>query len=175
MSDFRKQSDSRYLCELGWQRGREEASVAKHIHQLWCTEQPDLAWAEPRPTTLNEGGRPGRLHGFTALVNNKQVSPWQSDLTLAEARLFWANKAIHIIADGEGCRWALFEEQQTDQGRVQAAISRVAGLQDRKRFGLPEAATHSSSLRVIEYFEQQRRIAWRLVTQHSVTQNPVTE
>lgn len=121
---------------------------------------PLLAWAEPEPAALNEGGISGRLHGFRPLVEG---TPDWNGLSLVEARLFWQRAALHVLADGNGgCRSVWIEECEEGESMTRVETP-VLTLRDTQRFGLAGTGWAQRKLTAIEYRQAGRLVAWRLL------------
>lgn len=90
---------------------------------------------------------------------------WPADLPLVEARLFWASSALHVVArERGGCSWVRIEEVAEGNGGTEVARSviPVYTLRDLNRFGL-ENGPAIQGLSAVEYRQQGRLVAWRLV------------
>src|SRR5208283_1697018 len=96
---------------------------------------PLLAWAEPDPVSADLSNNTGRRSNFVPFVVGSPT--WPDDLLLLEARLFWENAAIHIVAEkGGGCSWVTLEEKNSGDSVVRRELP-VLTIRDRKRgFGL---------------------------------------
>jgi len=145
---------------------KSDSSVLKYVTEIAQKESPLLAWADPVPTARNSARKPGRYVGFNPLAVG--VPNWPENLPLAEARLFWANAALHIVAnEGAGCRWARIEEAANNEVSQGEAFSRseipILTLRDRDRFGLTESDDDEMNLVAVEYRQQGRLMGWRLV------------
>lgn len=139
--------------------GDDPRSVAEYVAAVAQDEPPRLAWAEPKPTYHVRGPAHGRIVTFEPFVS--AAPTWPADLPLVEARLFWAGAALHVVARGSGCRWVRIEEG--DIGETVARLeTSVLALRDRQRFGL-EAAGDAPALTAIEYRQDGRLLAWRLI------------
>lgn len=154
-------TDSR--CRIVYSVGTDETgSVAELVRQQALVSVPLLAWAEPDPLHVDVTNRTGRRGDFEPLARG--MPAWPEDLPLVEARLFWADSALHVVArEVGGCAWvriAEVPEGQTGSEATRAAIP-VYTLQDRSRFGLPEGPM-LDGLQAIEYRERGRLVAWRL-------------
>jgi hypothetical protein len=128
-----------------------------------CKKQPPLlAWADPVPYTRNTDGKPGRRSDFHPLVQG--TPSWPANLPLAEARLFWQDAGLHVVAEeGGGCRWARIQECATGDNECSRSETRVLSLRDRERFGLAEDHAVPKTLVAVEYRQQGRLVAWRLL------------
>lgn len=158
-------------------------SVRAEIIAACRKKPPLLAWAEPQPDWYGHGA--GRHPQFNPLQRLQGVTPdWPEDLPLAEARLFWADRALHIVANEDGsCRWASIEEvpegtpDRADSVCVNRKILPVYTLRadDLARFGLAshQYAPFPEKIDVIAYYQQGRLVAWRLTgeTTHACRKN----
>ncbi len=141
------QSDSRSLTEL----------IAQQVQ----ASPPLLAWAEPDPLAVDLTNRSGRRDDFTPL--QRGVPSWPPDVPLIEARLFWADTALHVIAqDGGGCRWTRITEDATADLSTTRTRLKVHIRSDWARFGLAQQQP-IADLQAIEYRQNGRLIAWRLI------------
>ncbi|WP_295447120.1 hypothetical protein [uncultured Thiodictyon sp.] len=150
-------------CILVVSHGTEEfRGVADFIKEKGQEDTPLLAWADPDPLSVDVTNDTGRRSGFEPLVRG--MPPWLADLPLAEARLFWATSALHVVArDGGGCVWARIEEHTEGRSESRVACSKmpVHTLRDLHRFGL-EHGSAIKELFAVEYRQQGRLVAWRL-------------
>lgn len=149
-------------CRLVLTPAREESCSVRELVQQKATEsKPLLAWAEPDPLCVDLTNGTGRREGFRPLVCG--MPSWSDAPPLCEARLFWADSALHIVA-GErgGCAWVRIAE--APEGGVGVARSEIAvhTVQDHKRFGL-QGESKIEGLRAVEYRQRGRLVAWRLV------------
>jgi hypothetical protein len=151
-------------CHIVFSPGTETStSVADLIRQKAQEAEPLLAWAEPDPLHVDVSNSTGRRNDFEPLVRG--IPSWPDDLPLVEARLFWAKSALHVVAkEGGGCVWVRIEEVSEGSGETEVARSviPVYTLRDLKRFGL-ESGPAFERLRAVEYRQQGRLVAWRLV------------
>src|SRR4051794_12105715 len=69
---------------------------------------PALVWCEPTPTRVRHGDFAGLWAGEYARL----TSLVREDVALDEARLFWLRGMLHLVADGQGTRWAAFRERE---------------------------------------------------------------
>ena len=148
--------------------GRSELSVTKYLETLLGNTSPLLTWGDPVPTWRRSDGTTGRVDNFQPLVIG--AHSWGVDLPLAEARLFWADAALHVVAsEGTGCRWARIQECAQGDASMGEQFSRststVMTLRDRSRFGLGIGDIKDMNLIAIEYRSQGRLVAWRLETE----------
>jgi hypothetical protein len=143
--------------------GQEDPrSVHDLVREKVADNAPLLAWAEPDPLHVDLYNETGLRPGFVPLVCG--VPSWPDDLRFIEARLFWASSMVHVIArEGGGCVWTRIEEG-SDGGDPDLTRSEIEvhTLRDLKRFGFP-AFQPIEGLRAIEYRQQGRLVAWRLV------------
>jgi hypothetical protein len=150
---------------------------------------PLLAWAEPDLTAVCLNNRTGRRTDFQALVCGEPQ--WPGDIRIVEARLFWKDASLHVVAnqDGQGCRWVRIEEVENGEEGVEslqrspsssghAEIEQQGGemdvkrlkypvftVRDRQRFGLGEVGRNLSAIEnvvAIEYRIYGHLIGWRL-------------
>lgn len=151
-------------CRIDFSPGTDKsANVADLIRQKAQEAEPLLAWAEPDPLHMNVSNNTGRRCDFKPLVCG--MPSWPDDLPLVEARLFWASSALHVVArEGGGCSWVRIEEVAEGDGGAEVARSviPVYTLRDLNRFGL-ENGPAIQGLSAIEYRQQGRLVAWRLV------------
>jgi hypothetical protein len=159
---------SNLSVELKWQSGESDQSLLDFIAKICMAEAPLLHWLEPRP------GYPDQNHfgpwpGFTGLgAGAPDIDGFRKKgRDFSEARLFYQNKALHVLAAAKGRRWSWCEECEKtpapETGRLEVirAEKPVFLFQDHDRYGLPEAWTNK--LRAIEYRNQGRLVAWRLL------------
>lgn len=148
-------------CRLVLTPAREEScSVREFVQQKARESMPLLAWAEPEPLCVDLANGTGRREGFRPLVGG--MPSWSDALPLCEARLFWADSALHIVAgESGGCAWVRIAEAPDGVELARSEIS-VHTVQDLKRFGL-HSALKIEGLRAVEYRRQGRMVAWRLV------------
>ncbi len=144
-------------------RQHPDQSIADFVRN-WLDKYgtpPLLAWAEPEPAALNEDGTSGRLQGFRPLVEG---TPDWNGLSLVEARLFWQNAALHVLADGSGgCSSVWIEECEEGESMTRVKAP-VLTLRDTQRFGQAGTGWAQRKLTAIEYRLAGRLVAWRLVT-----------
>ncbi len=171
--------DANYIKRKGEKSEKELKTFLKelaHLQELADSEEvkklveskPSLVWLEPNPREVDlktPNGRridsPSLTEGFPAWLNG------ENEPSMVEARLFWDRAALHVIADpgGESCRWDLLWETQTpseDGIRVRRDEYPVHTLKDRARFGF-EIESADLKLKMVEYREGGRLVAWRLV------------
>lgn len=151
-------------CHIVFSPGTDASTiVADLIRQKAQEAEPLLAWAEPDPLRVDVSNSTGRRSDFEPLVCG--MPSWPADLPLVEARLFWASSALHVVArEGGGCAWVRIEETAEGSGgdEVACSVIPVYTLRDFKRFGL-ESRPAFEGLRAVEYRQQGRLVAWRLV------------
>jgi hypothetical protein len=88
-----------------WTRGKPEPDldVANVIEARVKTgnSKPEIVWMEPRPRWDTGGPQRTPSRGLS------EGSPQKEDLErgLDEARLFWKDRTLHVVADGNGSRW----------------------------------------------------------------------
>ena len=151
-------------CCIVFSSGEASGSVADGVQQWVADAEPLLAWAEPDPIHVDIANRTGHRDDFKPLVIGRPS--WPADVPLVEARLFWATSALHIVAKEDGgWRWARIEQVAEDSGgtKVARSVIPVHTLRDFGRFGLLNGPA-IQGLQAIEYREQGRLVAWRLVT-----------
>lgn len=151
-------------CHIIFSPGMDKSTiVADLIRQQVQKAEPLLAWAEPDPLYVDLSNNTGRRNNFEPLVCG--TPSWPGDIPLVEARLFWARSALHVVArEGGGCAWVRIEEISENSGEAEVARSviPVYTLRDLNRFGL-ERKPMFEGLQAIEYRQQGRLVAWRLV------------
>lgn len=153
-------------CCIVFSSGEASGSVADGVRQWVADAEPLLAWAEPDPLHVDIANRTGHRDDFKPLVIGRPS--WPADVPLVEARLFWATSALHIVAKEDGgWRWARIEQVAEDSGgtKVARSVIPVHTLRDFGRFGLLNGPA-IQGLQAIEYREQGRLVAWRLVINH---------
>lgn len=144
-------------CTLKRSVDEDIRDVAEFVTAQVGAIPPLLIWADPDPMAMDAHGNYGRLMDFPLA---RDTSNWPSGVPIAEARLFWKDSALHVVArNGGGCRWVRIEEQAGDE--VVRDEFKVAAVVDRTRFGLEEGAT-LPGLRAIEYRQEGRLVGWRL-------------
>jgi hypothetical protein len=149
---------------LNWTRPVSETCTVADFIEACCAQAcaPQLAWAEP-DVGYQHGGKATRITNFDALVGGK---PKWRGLPLAEARLFFAKKAIHIVSDPAqgGCRWVSLAEETSgaEKDKVYKEIKPVLALRDLQRFGFTQGYG-IDKLFAIEYRRHGRLMGWRLV------------
>jgi len=147
-------------CNLKRDRGEANCSIAEFIATRAEKTPPLLIWAEPNPSAVDLAGNTGRRIHSLPLVRG--IPEWLDKVPLTEARLFWQNLALHVVARDEGgCLWATIEEGADGGEEVIRSERRVVTLADHQRFGLMEQPAFSD-LRAIEYRQQGRLVAWCL-------------
>lgn len=165
-----KQKES--SCVIKRACGSAEHSVHEEIIAACGKKTPLLAWAEPQADWYGHGT--GRHPQFVPLQRLQGATPdWPEDLPLAEARLFWPDRALHIVADEDGgCCWARIEEVSKEEKYEQSdyifcvniEMLPVYTLRDLARFGIVhhEHAPFPEKLNAITYHQQGRLVGWRL-------------
>jgi hypothetical protein len=151
-------------AKLQYEMDEDKLSVAAFATAEARKNPPLLAWAEPEASFARRG-QPGRIRDFQPLFAGRPA--WPEDLPLVEARLFWANSALHVVAEGNGCRWVKLRESDAgEEGKeeVQRSEKPVLTLQDAARFGLDTRGWPGDSLTAIEYRSGGRLVGWRLTT-----------
>lgn len=149
-------------CSLKRDANDDDRDVAGFVaDKARETPPPLLVWADPDPMAVDTQANQGRRMRFPL---SRDSSGWPADLPLVEARLFWKDAALHVIAkEGGGCRWARIEEQVGGNGEeVTRQEFKVVALADRARFGL-ESGAALPGLRAIEYRQRGRLVGWRLI------------
>lgn len=152
-------------CRIVFSPGTDAStSVADLIREKAQEAEPLLlAWAEPDPLYVDVSNSTGRRSGFKPLVRG--MPSWPADPPLVEARLFWASSALHVVArEGGGCAWVRIEEVAEGNGGTEVARSviPVYTLRDLNRFDL-QSGPDFEGLHAVEYRQQGRLVAWRLV------------
>lgn len=140
--------------------GRETSDLRTFIAARLQQKTPLLAWAEPQ-ASYSRAGQPGRIVDFRPFIAGKP--DWPADVPLVEARLFWADSALHVVAEGTGCRWAELVEDREGDEEVSVSRQPVLGLRDGVRFGLSTADWPSQKLVAIAYSQRGRLVGWRLL------------
>lgn len=159
-------------CWLRRSRGQAECSASAFITSHLGAESPLLLWVDPDPLAVDYRGPTGRRLLALPLVEGN-APDWMLNVPLTEARIFWKQSALHVIADeAGGCRWARIEEATEgdkngngDSARVQREVIPVLTLsdRDRARFGITDR--HSiENLQAVLYKRQGLLKAWRLLT-----------
>jgi hypothetical protein len=149
------------VCTLHIQTKSDSCSVNEIIAQQVLDNPPQLAWAEPNPLHVKVTNRTGQRDDFVSLQLGHPS--WPIDLPLIEARLFWPNAALHVVAsDGGGCIWTRIAESETAELHVMRSTIRVHTRSDWERFGLNNSEA-IKNLQAIEYRERGRLVAWRLI------------
>lgn len=145
-------------------RKPEPCSLRELVHGLVAAEAPMLVWAEPEPYDVDAQAESGRRGGFEPLVAG--TPNWPESLAIAEARLFWPERSVHIVSqEGGGCVWSELRECAEGAGlHVSRLPRRVYTIQDLHRFGI-EGVRIDGALVAIEYSEQGRLVAWRLIVE----------
>jgi hypothetical protein len=150
-------------------RTNHSTSLGEVIRQLCQTHPPSLAWAEPRIGLLRidpAHPTPGRHPNFIPLVSG--TPDWPIDQPLAEARLFWPDRAIHLLAQGDqACTSVTLSENTNGESTLKQRL-RLLTLRDAARFGLNRVSDPQLNLiSAIEYRKNGRLLAWRLVETHT--------
>lgn len=132
-----------------------------------CGAPPLLGWAEPVAGWLHDR-QPGRIAGFLPL--QRDGGSWPDEVPLAEARLFWADRALHVVAQAKGCRWAEIEELPPADAAGELVMRRsrivltVRHKKELQRFGLNAAdCAYPDRLELIEYGHAAQQRGWRLL------------
>jgi hypothetical protein len=149
-------------CTLCVHTEHDSRSVAEVVAQLATEQPPLLAWAEPNPLAVDVTNHTGRRDNFTPM--QRGMPTWSTDLPLIEARLFWVDAAVHVVANEAGdCIWMRLVEKNAAADGLQMMRSEITvhTRSDWERFGIikPDVL---SGLRAIEYRERGRLVAWRL-------------
>ena len=150
-------------AKLLYEMDKDKRSVAAFVAAKAKEMPPLLAWAEPE-ASFARGGQAGRIRDFQPLTTG--CPAWPADLPLVEARLFWPTSALHVVADGNGCRWVKLRESDAGEKgeEVERSEKPVLTLQDAARFGLDTRGWPGGSLTAIEYRSGGRLVGWRLTT-----------
>ena len=141
--------------------------AGEQLRQLCQAKAPILAWAEPLICLQrNAEGKPqsGRHRGFQSLVAG--YPNWlEQGIALAEVRLFWPDKAVHLLANGkQGCISVTLSESNDSEPNALKQQIYLLTLRDTARFGLEEIEdAHLSILNAVEYRKNGRLLAWRLI------------
>lgn len=159
---------SESTCQIMLGPVTQEACRIDELIARECQRQaPMLAWGEPDPLEVDLTNETGRRTDFTPLVRG--TPPWTGSPSLVEARLFWPQSALHIVAHEGGCAWSRLDEisgrDDVPEGipALRQAI-KVHTLRDLSRFGLAgDEGISVAGLRAIEYRRHGRLIAWRLL------------
>jgi hypothetical protein len=157
------------LCTICISKGELPGTLADFVKSEAKKQTPLLAWAEPEVTAVDLENNTGRREEFKPLI--KGIPNWSGDPPLVEARLFWANAALHGVAEKGRCRWVKVEEgdghgADADHHMliikdVQREPFDVSTLRD-LRFG-PDGGRGSNTLSAFAYRRNGRLIAWRLM------------
>lgn len=152
-------------CWLKRTRGEAECGIREFIASQLVAEGPLILWLDPDPLAVDYNGPTGRRLDALPLVEGAPPAG-MLDVPLAEARIFWKEAALHVIAsEGGGCRWARIEESreaEDDEARVQREIIPVLSLRDQARFGFDDRQ-EIENLQAVMYKRQGRLLAWRLL------------
>lgn len=138
---------------------QDSRTVAEIIADEADKAPPLLAWADPDPLHVNLTNHGGRREDFKPLMRG--TPSWPQDLRLIEARLFWLDAALHVVAcEAGGSIWTRIEEiAGTEFRREEFSVHTISDL---PRFGLLEDAV-IQNLIAIEYRQRGRLMAWRLM------------
>lgn len=156
--------------------GSAEETAAVLVGKL-LGASPSITWCEPKP-------RETRLDKFPGLwIGTSDEQLKGATIELDEARLFWPNGWVHVVAAGNKARWAAFVETPTDKPSawldqlpkeraeekpwdVQRQSLDLLLMQKRDliRFDLAGfvGAFDGKHLRVIEYHQDTALVGWRL-------------
>jgi len=149
---------------LYWQRGKEQKSVAEFLKER-TADEPMLYWIEPLPV-IHDMEKLGPQDGFSGL--GLGTPPQDDSLIIDEARLFWRDRMLHVIADGTGrCRWfECCEEERSgwEKCHVQRNTYPVLLRRDLDRFGLKGSSFKQiDQVEATEYRKGPTLFAWRLI------------
>ena len=141
-------------------------TLNERIRQLCDEKPPQLAWAETGICFYQHEGqlRAGRHSSFTPLIEGKPV--WPHDLALSEARLFWPDRAVHLLMiDSVNCAEVTLKEVSGEEASTGEQVIKqsqtLLTLRDKERFGLANIQL-PANITAIEYRHQGRVLAWRL-------------
>lgn len=168
-----------------WRATGEVSKTPADIIERAAKLAPTWRWIEPRPGCgLDANGKPipalepAKLHPLLARADSPL--PTHPSFQIDEARLFWRDAALHILADGVSpsrCTfWGLGEKPSPEQQalieelnltvgtpkRVQAADPEsVLTRRDLERFGL-EQARNETTLSIQAYRADGAVVAWTI-------------
>jgi hypothetical protein len=155
-------------------RGKDGQTVAAQLHfLLQAASKPDIIWCEPTP-------RKERLKDFACLwvKDFAKLLPHldaQAGVALDEARLFWSDGWLHLLASQTETRWAAFRENaapawltpdpsQQATWEVRREEENVVLLKDLHRYGLVGLAFPKNDCKVQLYSQDSRLVGWKLTT-----------
>lgn len=145
--------------------------------------QPQFAWCEPRPTRTRQPGCQGLWSAPCAGLR----AVLRGGLELEEARLFWDDGAIHLLARGAACAWSAFWTAPDRPAWLAplpvADNQRLVGLfegkedvltqRDWNRYGLPQPAQEfPRELQLITYRRGTTLVFWHLRERRSPDERP---
>lgn len=91
---------------LYWSAGHVQGTLADLL-EPWRTEPPLLTWVEPAVGVPN-----GEDPGPVAAVLQRGLP--SDTLALDEARLFWPDRCVHLLAEPGGWSWFAFGDRPLD-------------------------------------------------------------
>jgi hypothetical protein len=171
-----------------WMATGEVSATPADIIQQAAPLSPTWRWIEPRPGCgLNDKAeqtpelKPDKLHPLLAPAGT--ALPTHPSFQIDEARLFWPDAALHIIADGVSpsrCAfWGLGEKPSPEQQALIDALGLteadaqpvepndpedVLTRHDLQRFGLKQA-DKDDQLRIQAYRADGVVVAWTICDQ----------
>lgn len=155
--------------KLCWEFGNSERSILAYLDERKSKEKkktPLLSWVEPsfpdEQWWYPEASERVQAN-WLAQRGWPCVPPELGSIPLAEARVFWNKKMLHLVATDEGSRWCLYWESQEEKGRVFTyEDTSIYMRRDWARFGL-EASDSFEQVLVRSYFDGAQLFAWRCI------------
>jgi hypothetical protein len=120
--------------------------------QDFAETPPLLTWVEPRPV-MPEKDKRGRIEDLPILQAGLPVIAHPLD----EARLFWQDEAVHVVADDEtgGCHWFQYGDKSWSDSDSVKKQSRSVMLRE-------DLYKTARGWELIEYYQGAGLVAWRL-------------
>ncbi len=171
--------------------GRTKESIDTIIAAL-VTLNPLWIWLEPRPGCgLDANGKPIAQIAPTALhpllMPAAAITTFDKRLVWDEARLFWPEASLHLLAEHTETRWFYWAEESGLSDETRCGISKLGALnepttalacdsvttaltrRDFERFGLKRLeAQLPQSLRLKIYRADANIVAWTITTNESL-------
>ena len=142
------------------------AALSEVVAAICRARLPAMSWVEPALHLPRRDGKPqpGRLPDFRPLVPGTP----DTELPLAEARLYYPDQWLHLLVSPTGCREVCWSESSFTgaapyASEVLVSEQPVLLWRDRERFGLNDNILPTGNVQVRIYSVNGQLLTWRIL------------
>jgi hypothetical protein len=153
---------------LHYTHTNHSAPLAEVAASICRDRPPAMSWVEPALHLPRRDGKPqpGRLPGFRPLIEGTP----EANLPLAEARLYYPDQWLHLLASPSSCREVRWSESSFSGAKPYAGeilVSEQSVLlwrgRELVRFGLTDDVFPEGDLRVRLYSIAGQLLTWQIL------------